>query len=85
VAFGEVDCEDWGCRPCGPCGPWIIRKTRSQGKMAKGSGVKKPPKRQVEVSPEEEKKNRLRLVVAQIKAENTDPKLIIEVNSIKIL
>jgi hypothetical protein len=48
----------------------------------KGKGFRKPPKRQVKVSPEEKKKNRLQLVIAQIKAGNTNPKLILEVNKL---
>ena len=52
----------------------------------RGRGLKnqfrKPAKRQVKVSPEEKKKDRLRLVVAQIQAGNTNPKLIQEVNKL---
>ncbi len=48
----------------------------------KGSGVRRPPKRQVKINPEEKKKNRLQLVIAQIKAGNTNPKLILEVNKL---
>ena len=48
----------------------------------KGKGIRKPPKRQVKVSQEEKNKNRLRLVVAQIQAGNTNPKLIQEVNKL---
>ena len=42
----------------------------------------KPPRRKAKVSPEEKKKDRLRLVVAQIKAGNTNPQLIVEVNKL---
>ena len=48
----------------------------------KGRGFRKPPKRQIKVSQEEKKKDRLRLVIAQIQAGNTNPKLIQEVNKL---
>ena len=48
----------------------------------RGRGFRKLPKRQVKVSPAEKKKDRLRLVVAQIQAGNTNPKLIQEVNKL---
>ena len=48
----------------------------------KGKGIKKPSKRRNKVSQEEKKKDRLRLVVAQIKAGNTNPQLIVEVNKL---
>lgn len=59
-----------------------IREGLEGAKGAKGSGFRKPPRRQVKVSPTEKKKDRLRLVVAQIKAGNTNPKLIVEVNKL---
>ena len=48
----------------------------------KGKGFRKPPKRQVKVSQEEKKKNRLRLVIAQIQAGNTNPRLYNELNKL---
>jgi hypothetical protein len=48
----------------------------------KGRGFRKPPKRQIKVSQEEKKKDRFRLVIAQIQAGNTNPKLIQEVNKL---
>ena len=48
----------------------------------KGKGLKKPPRRKAKANPEEKKKDRLRLVVSQIKAGNTNPKLIVEVNKL---
>jgi hypothetical protein len=59
-----------------------IREELEETQGPKGSGFRKPPKRQVKVSPEEKKKNRLQLVIAQIKAGNTNPKLILEVNKL---
>jgi len=55
--------------------------------MAKrGRGLKnqfrKPAKRQVKITKEEKEKDRLRLVVAQIQAGNTNPKLVNEVNKL---
>jgi len=47
-----------------------------------GRGIRKPPKRQVKVSQEEKNKNRLRLVVSQIQAGNTNPRLFNEVNKL---
>jgi hypothetical protein len=61
---------------------------RDEGPMAKtsaprkGSGIRKPPRRKAKANPEEKKKDRLRLVVSQIKAGNTNPKLIVEVNKL---
>ena len=60
----------------------ILNEIRKQREGPQGSGFRKPPKRQVKVSPEEKKKNRLQLVIAQIKAGNTNPKLILEVNKL---
>ena len=60
----------------------ILNEIRKQRGGPQGSGFRKPPKRQVKVSPEEKKKNRLQLVIAQIKAGNTNPKLILEVNKL---
>ena len=60
----------------------ILNEIRKQREGPKGSGFRKPPKRQVKVNPEEKKKNRLQLVIAQIKAGNTNPKLILEVNKL---
>lgn len=53
----------------------------------KGEGLRKPLKKQQsrrrdKVSQEEKKKDRLRLVVAQIKAGNTNPRLIVEINKL---
>jgi hypothetical protein len=48
----------------------------------KGSGIRKPPRRKSKANPEEKKKDRIRLVVAQIKAGNTNPKLIVEVDKL---
>jgi hypothetical protein len=56
-----------------------MAKTSAQ---KKGKGIRKPAKRQVKVSQEEKNKNRLRLVIAQIQAGNTNPKLIQEVNKL---
>jgi hypothetical protein len=56
-----------------------MAKTSAQ---KKGKGIRKPAKRQVKVSQEEKNKSRLRLVVAQIQAGNTNPKLIQEVNKL---
>ena len=58
------------------------REEAAKAKGAKGSGFRKPPRRQVTVSQTEKKKDRLRLVAAQIKAGNTNPKLIVEVNKL---
>ena len=58
-----------------------MAKTSAPSKK-QGKGFRKPPKRQVKVSQEEKNKNRLRLVVAQIQAGNTNPKLIQEVNKL---
>jgi hypothetical protein len=58
------------------------RTGRGIKKPKKGKGIRKPPKRHVKVSQEEKNKNRLRLVVAQIQAGNTNPKLIQEVNKL---
>jgi hypothetical protein len=44
--------------------------------LKKGRGFRKPPKRQIKVSQEEKKKDRLRLVIAQIQAGNTNPRYI---------
>lgn len=60
----------------------ILNEIRKQREGPQGSGFRKPPKRQVKVNPEEKKKNRLQLVIAQIKAGNTNPKLILEVNKL---
>lgn len=60
----------------------ILNEIRKQREGPKGSGFRKPPKRQVKINPEEKKKNRLQLVIAQIKAGNTNPKLILEVNKL---
>jgi hypothetical protein len=60
----------------------ILNEIRKQREGPKGSGVRRPPKRQVKINPEEKKKNRLQLVIAQIKAGNTNPKLILEVNKL---
>ena len=60
----------------------ILNEIRKQREGPKGSGFRKPPRRQVKVSPTEKKKDRLRLVIAQIKAGNTNPKLILEVNKL---
>lgn len=60
----------------------ILNDIRKQREGPKGSGFRKPPKRQVKINPEEKKKNRLQLVIAQIKAGNTNPKLILEVNKL---
>lgn len=60
----------------------VLNEIRKQRGGPQGSGFRKPPKRQVKVSPEEKKKNRLQLVIAQIKAGNTNPKLILEVNKL---
>ena len=62
----------------------------SEGPMAKtsaprskkGKGLRKPPRRKAKSNTEEKKKDRLRLVVSQIKAGNTNPKLIVEVNKL---
>ena len=59
-----------------------IREALGETQGPQGSGFRKPPKRQVKVNPEEKKKNRLQLVIAQIKAGNTNPKLILEVNKL---
>jgi hypothetical protein len=48
----------------------------------KGKGLKKPTKRRDKVSQSDKKKDRLRLVISQIKAGNTNPRLIIEVNKL---
>ena len=58
-----------------------MAKTSAPSKK-QGKGFRKPPKRQVKVSQEEKKKERLRLVIAQIQAGNTKPKLIQEVNEL---
>ena len=47
-----------------------------------GKGIKKPTKRRDKVSPSDKKKDRLRLVISQIKAGNTNPRLIVEVNKL---
>jgi hypothetical protein len=47
----------------------------------KGKGLK-PPKRQVRTNKEELMKNRLRLVISQIEAGNTNPRLIVELNKL---
>jgi hypothetical protein len=60
----------------------ILNEIRKKREGPKGSGVKRPAKRQVKINPEEKKKNRLQLVIAQIKAGNTNPKLILEVNKL---
>jgi hypothetical protein len=64
----------------------ILNEIRKQREGPKGSGLKyqfrKPAKRQVKINPEEKKKNRLQLVVSQIHAGNTNPKLILEVNKL---
>lgn len=60
----------------------ILNEIRKQREGPQGSGFRKPPKRQVKINPEEKKKNRLQLVIAQIKAGNTNPKLILEVNKL---
>ena len=59
-----------------------IREELEDTQGAKGAGFRRPPKRQVKINPEEKKKNRLQLVIAQIKAGNTNPKLILEVNKL---
>ena len=59
-----------------------IREALGETQGPQGSGFRKPPKRQVKINPEEKKKNRLQLVIAQIKAGNTNPKLILEVNKL---
>ena len=51
-------------------------------KAGRGIGKKIPKSRKVTVSQEDKMKNRLRLVVSQIQAGNTNPKLIIEVNKL---
>ena len=53
----------------------------------RGKGLRKPLKKQParrrdKVNQEEKKKDRLRLVIAQIKAGNNNPKLIVEVNKL---
>ena len=60
----------------------ILNEIRKKREGPKGAGIRKPPKRQVKINPEEKKKNRLQLVIAQIKAGNTNPKLILEVNKL---
>ena len=55
---------------------------KTSAKSRKGKGLKKPPRRKAKANPEEKKKDRLRLVVSQIKAGNTNPKLIVEVNKL---
>jgi hypothetical protein len=60
----------------------ILNEIRKQREGPKGAGVRRPAKRQVKINPEEKKKNRLQLVIAQIKAGNTNPKLILEVNKL---
>ena len=47
-----------------------------------GKGIKKPTKRRDKVSPSEKKKDRLRLVISQIKAGNTNPRLVQELNKL---
>ena len=53
------------------------RKKRQEGR---GLGLVKARNRKHKISPEEAMKNRLRLVVSQVQAGNTNPKLMIEVN-----
>ena len=55
-----------------------------RGRKPKGSGivVKPPSRRTVKISSNDKKKNRLNLVVSEIKAGNTNPKLILEVNKL---
>ena len=48
----------------------------------KGKGLKKPTKRRDKISASDKKKDRLRLVISQIKAGNTNPRLIVEVNKL---
>jgi hypothetical protein len=48
----------------------------------KGKGIKKPTKRRDKISASDKKKDRLRLVISQIKAGNTNPRLIVEVNKL---
>ena len=55
---------------------------KTSAKSRKGKGLRKPPRRKAKANPEEKKKDRLRLVVSQIKAGNTNPKLIVEVNKL---
>jgi hypothetical protein len=55
---------------------------RGVKKPKNGKGIRKPPRRKAKANPEEKKKDRLRLVVSQIKAGNTNPKLIVEVNKL---
>jgi Skp family chaperone for outer membrane proteins len=56
-----------------------LAKAKKEGR---GIGKKIPKSRKVTVSQEDKMKNRLRLVVSQIQAGNTNPKLIIEVNKL---
>jgi hypothetical protein len=48
----------------------------------KGKGLKKPTKRRDKISASDKKKDRLRLVISQIKAGNTNPRLIVELNKL---
>lgn len=59
-------------------------KQRQDTQGAKGSGLKRktPQKRRAKVSLDEKKKDRLQLVAAQIKAGNTNPRLIVELNKL---
>ena len=58
------------------------QKAKTSAPRKKGSGIRKPPRRKAKSNTEEKKKDRLRLVVSQIKAGNTNPKLIVEVNKL---
>ncbi len=67
----------------------LDRKIKQQKKTGqgiknptKGKGLRKPPRRKPKANTEEKKKDRLRLEVSQIKAGNTNPKLIVEVNKL---
>jgi len=60
----------------------LAEKKLKRTQNPEGSGLRKPKRRQSKVSLKDKKKNRLQLVAAQIKAGNTNPKLIVEVNKL---
>lgn len=60
----------------------LAEKKLKKTEKPEGSGLRKPKRRQSKVSSKDKKKNRLQLVVSQIKAGNTNPKLIVEVNKL---
>jgi len=61
-----------------------IQEELEDTQRAKGSGFKRirPKKRTGKASQEDKMKNRLRLIVAQMEAGNTNPKLIVEMNKL---